>query len=557
MERLPTEVSSQIFKFLHQQDQVQCMLVSQKWAHLLKKSGIFHTVRISSMNSLHIFVEKLQKNTVEAAQVKNLILDVNMDRDFDLNSLSQKLPSLRTFYFNDTSQKELVHQLNTQQPWVDCIESLVDDNIHQISLFPITSSLPTNSTTPITNRYLYLKTLSVNVLSIPVQLIIRRLSNAPALSHLTLESVSIKFDELEALQSNLPSLTNLNLKTTDLTFGRLPYPIQPLNSVTEFSLSFMDSTSIEIQKNWLQYIRQKYTKLSDLSYYDYLNGYSNGDIPSFHEDGLIPLLHQLGPQLKSLSIASDIVPLNFVQLLDDAGCQIQHLHIRSSLQKIYQYFNNSSQLKFIRSFKICSLTLDIYSWLNQMFSLEELTILYFVFPADPGLNLDNLINACSRTLKSLMLLVRQLDIIENSKAYHPNIKKLTFSGTILPYYFDDYLSYSFPNLSYLKFNMCQFRANRLELPNMHLSHFEIVTIFPSQQTEFKLLVVTEEHRKWYVFKQGYHGRAYYDKGVGQYYPPYKVLPYNAIMSEPVITLICASVMNVVVLSEINGNWMLP
>jgi hypothetical protein len=534
------------------------MLVSQNWAHLLKKTGVFHTVRISTMHSLHTFVDRLQKNEVEASQIKNLILDINLDRDFDLNLLTQKLPSLRTFYFNDISQKELIHPLNAQQPWIDCIESLVDDNIHQISLFPkIRSTISNTPPTVTTSKYLYLKTLSINVLAIPVQVIIHRLSNTPALSHLTLEAVSISFDELESLQSNLPLLTNLNLKTTDLMFSRLPNQIQPLKSVTAFSLSFMDSTSIELQKNWLQYIRQKYTKLSDLSYYDYLNGYSNGDIISLHKDALIPLLYQLGPQLKSLSIASDIIPLNFVNLLDNAGCQIQHFHIRSSLQRIYHHFNNSSQLKFIRSFRICSLTLDIYPWISQMQSLEDLTILYFVFPAEPGLNLDSLINACSRTLTSLMLLIRQLDILENSKARHPNIKKLTFSGSILPYYFDDYLSYSFPNVNYLKFNMCQFKANRLELPNMHLSHFEIVTVFPPRQAEFKLLVVTNEYRKWYVFKQGYHGRAYYDKGVGMYQPPYKILPYNAIMSEPVITLICASVKNVVVLSEINGNLMFP
>ena len=90
MKQLPSELWDEILVRLHQQDRVQCILVCQQWNETIKRSHLFHTIRLFTLNGLSKFKALLKEDPKKGEQVECLVLQYHVEQKVILDSIFEK-----------------------------------------------------------------------------------------------------------------------------------------------------------------------------------------------------------------------------------------------------------------------------------------------------------------------------------------------------------------------------------------------------------------------------------------------------------------------------------
>ncbi|KAI8890519.1 hypothetical protein K501DRAFT_310935 [Backusella circina FSU 941] len=500
MQQLPVEVLQQIFYFLHQQEKVECMQTCRHWADIIQTFNLFNTVHLSKMASLGSFTEKYQQQE-EASRVERLILDLDLDKKFDMNLIMTLFPHLRVLFLRRAKQPAPITTIiNTSQSLkTSCIEHLAE-----AKSYVLTHNILSTHLCP------YLKTLSVNACDDSNKKLIPLLANAPNLRKLSITALRISFNDLESLHTSLPLLDSIQffyakfLNDDDF----MPRNIQPATFVTQFALE-AGRASAETQTEWLRYIHKKYPNLTDWEFRclnDRLDREEN--VENVNKEGLIPLLQGFGPQLKRLSTVSRNYGPDFFTSLDSTGCQIQNLSLSMGLQpSLLDAFVTSSQVRYIQLLKIQVVQVGNFEWLKDLPVLKELVLDYkFRFDVDrkavkETIQLNRLLDVCPDTMEALRIMHACINI-DHTDSYTKsscNIKKLGFFSIPLPDHMDHFISNYFPKLQTLVLEFCGLQRKTFNLEGHHLSFVRIAEGVIFKDTH--LLMITNKSRQWYTAKQ--------------------------------------------------------
>ncbi|KAI8882262.1 hypothetical protein K501DRAFT_316215 [Backusella circina FSU 941] len=538
MDRLPTEILEQIFYHLYYQDKVQCMLVCHKFERHLKSTPLFDSLQITTLFGFNQTVKRLQEYPKDGLGIKNLRLDLKFnkkfDQDFDLKQLTQYLPNLRTFScYGKHDRKNQQYPGLVFHPLNNDIDHIIDES-ERLLFIPFLSY----------NKLAHLKKLTIKADGTPLNDIIIALENAPGLTNLIVKDMTITFDDIELLHEALPKLSSLGLEVKSLTSTRLPTDISPAILVTSFSFTAIGFVPICRQAEWVDYIRHKYTMLSEFSYIFNPNGYYLTDGGVRYREWFRPLLQQLGPQLKKLLLDAKRIPMNLFEILDHAGCQIQHLTLRSITPRLLEQLEKSNQRKHIKTLQTRFKNHSCQHWKNNSNQLTALSVPLFSKTSlleskvpKSEVTYDDILHMCHDALTSLDIKVAQINPHLSTPYTHLSVQALSLTDTNLPDDFDHFISSSFPHLRYLKFINCKFNRHTLNMPNLSLSQLQI----EEQQfnDDYKIEVITSNQKR-YSFNTSFQSLVYLRRNSDSYKAPYRSVPIDSLNCHPDLTVICAS-----------------
>jgi hypothetical protein len=437
----------------------------------------------------------------KGAQVERLILDLDLDKNFDINSITTQFSHLRVLFLRRAKQRLAPSTATHLSQLLEksSLQHLAEAKSHVLTQTILSTQLCTQ-----------LDTLSVSACDDTDRVLIPLLANAPNLTKLSITALHISFRDVESLHTSLPLLRSIQffyakfLDSDDF----IPQHIQPALSVTQFALE-AGRASTETQTEWLRYIHKKYPSLTDWEFRclnDRLDREEN--VENVNKEGLIPLLQDLGPQLKRLSTVSRNYGPDFFRSLDNTGCQIQNLSLSMGLQpNLLDAFVTSSQVRYIQLLKIQVVQVGNFEWLKELPVLKELVLDYkFRFDVDrkaakETIQLNKLLDVCPDTMEALRIMHACINIDDsdfNAKS-SCNIKKLGFFSIPLPDGMDHFISDHFPKLKTLVLEFCGLQKKTFDLRHHHLFFVRIAEGVIFKDTH--LLMKTDNGLQWYTAKQ--------------------------------------------------------
>jgi hypothetical protein len=514
------------------------MLVCHKFENQIRSAPLFDSLRITTLAGFDQTVKRLEAYPVDGHGIRNLRLDFKFnkefDQGFDLKMLTQYLPNLRTFScYGQHDRKNQQYPGLVFHPLNNDIEHIIDES-ERLMFIPFLSS----------NTFLHLKKLTIKADGTPLSDIIMPLGNAPALTDLVLTDMTITFEDMDLLHEALPKLESLGLEVKSLTSTRLPSDISPATLITSFSFTAIGFVPVCRQAEWVDYIRHKYTKLTEFNYIFNPSGYYLTDGGERYREWFRPLFQQLGSQLKTLLLDAKRIPMNLFEILDNAGCQIQHLTLRSITPRFLDQLEKSNQRQHIKTLQARLKNHSCQNWKNKSNKLTGLSVPYFSKTSlleskspKSEVTYDDMLNMCHDTLATLDLKVAQIIPLLSVPRTHHSIHTLSLTDTNLPDGFDYFLSCCFPNLRYLKFTNCKFNNRILNIPNLSLSRLQV------EQHEFLdeyKIAVTAGSQRCYTFNTSFQSLVYLQRNADTYKAPYRSVPTENVNGEPDLTVICAS-----------------
>jgi hypothetical protein len=537
MRNLSPEVLREIFFLLHPDDQMECMLVSNRWRLIIEKLILHHTVVISSMNSLNEFLKKLQQSPEIATKVERLVLYLEYEfGEVDRNTLLSLLPNIKTFYSAGPDSVEQILEEKTQYPWHNKIK-----HISEYSPLSITYQLLSANICP------NLTTLDICEFE---KDILPYLKNAPSLRYLALGGYSkIYFYDLDTIHKNLPHIKIL--KVTDLSFDGSGFDenLKPAISVTEFSFYRVYMKNLKIRTDMLRYISKKYPNLVNLEY-DVFNVLKNDDdVDYFNKYGWTPFIETLGHRLKKLCISHAGQIKNFVGALEKHTSRIDFLKVGSLPHASLQRIAMSQQTSYIQTLVLESPVFADFYWLNEFQVLKSLTLSSFGFNTRATIKINDVLDNCPLAVTSLTFdrITLSTDLNYTSLS---NIESLSFVFVDLPVHIDTFISRHFPKISYLKLDNCKDIFRRIfNLAKANLSVFHYQGPFIDEESHLLVLTLSNDERRWYA-PRGSRGYRYYipfKESCGTYdfllYPPIKSQLIDEMKAVPLLILICNSLRN--------------
>jgi hypothetical protein len=99
MDKLPAEILSNIFAFLHFCDKRECMLVCRLWLNVIRPMALPDTVHITGKTDIRRFGQVLDSQYSNKAQIKDLVIH-NVGLNEELVYAYQKcFPKVRSLSF--------------------------------------------------------------------------------------------------------------------------------------------------------------------------------------------------------------------------------------------------------------------------------------------------------------------------------------------------------------------------------------------------------------------------------------------------------------------------
>ncbi|KAI8879323.1 hypothetical protein K501DRAFT_303605 [Backusella circina FSU 941] len=542
MNKLPTEVLSQIFVFLHQQDKVECMTVCRKWANAIESCSLFQTIRIDSDEQLNRLMAKVQQEPKQGLRVERLILNLNL-HNVDMNGLPLLFPNVRVFIYYEISFDLSLTKRQPYFPW--------HKTIQHMSEYPNTIHAQQTLSSGICPRLTRIAVFEGKPFTKPTYLgkdFIGLLKNAPVLKVLSLGGFDLALTDFELLHKNVPLLNSLTIRRSIINCDFFPSDISPATAVTTFSIT-PHGQLLDDEIRLLQYLGKKYTHLSKLFYDVRVLDRNEYNELRVYADGLTPFMESLAQKLKTFEIDMSGKSGNLFRVLDNAGCQIRDLTLHGTIkQPVLEQLAQSNQAKHIRKLTIGRMDCDHgdLQWLEGFTGLEELNItnVNWANKAERSIiDLNHLLAILGDTLTTLILHDFELAFqLATNRQY--KVKHLVLYNIILSQQTDEFISQSFPDLRTIKFIRCGFIKRNFLLPNINLFHIQIMQKFPLGNNKILVSTLKREEQRWYTARHSnvvHYSEDDFSSTDASVFPAFVSLPFDQFKGQPYMSFTCNSI----------------
>ncbi|KAI8883322.1 hypothetical protein K501DRAFT_314505 [Backusella circina FSU 941] len=555
---LPPEILLEILLYTPFLQKQECMLVCRKWAYLIRKHILFHSVTIWEKFMFKQYVELIMGNPSMGSQVERLVLFNCLDNKVVKKQyICTLFPKTRYIHIRQLSAHGIptppISDKTRQhlQSFRHHIEHVVDYNKAEFIFYLLTSG-----------ACLQLTTLEVE-LSHDVDMVnafAQLLNNAPNIKTLKIVKSLMLLEALEKIHANLPSLESLSLHDVRIISTHTPAEITPAANLKE--LSFHDEMPwSRLEACWLEYVYRKYPNLLHLTLsvtpVD-LDAWTLEEATVFTREDIMPIVRCLGPRLKRLKIYGNTLAPTVFEDMDSIGCQIMELDVNNLYKSMTIYpLVLSNQCRYIQSLSLRDLVMFDFELLGKELPVLKDLELFFkkglTHPdevVDKRLDLGLLLEHCPNTLVSVLISGTEL----TCKSYREEkrvfeLKKLVVGEPWFHEEMSEFLSTCCPKLTTLILYNCGLNDIVLKLPNHKLSLFEVNQSRPDYIIALQVTIGTKS--RFYSSDTKLPGVFNTQWGLDNVEPPelaaIKAISYKLpLFGVPFIELECASVFNLII-----------
>jgi hypothetical protein len=413
MDKLPDELLSNIFAYLHFCEKRECMLVCHLWLNVIRPMALSETVHITEGNAIRILNQFLDPQISNKAQIKDLVIHFAGLNEEVLDVYQKCFPKVRSLYIQDcyyNTRSESPSEQHTQR------KNILMSWIAKFEVLELCGSFPLEKCLLAGGIYSALKKLVVmpkNRMGIDI------LANTPNLISLTLGNIIVSTSYLEKIHSNLLFLKSLELENISLEPPDALEAISELVTPSEIVTTlFITTRHDDVNKETglilqcLRYIRRKYTNLVEFRFLiGSLEPVSNLNEQRIFSNEMLPLIKHIGSKARLVEIDCSSMLPHLLELMNSSGFQAKCLKLTSTYgnSKLpYSVFLNTHS--FIRELTI---NVDSSRWSpffpSLMPSIKTLTIkgnhnfLYHRFIPHSTICLQETLGACSNSLSTLRI----------------------------------------------------------------------------------------------------------------------------------------------------------
>jgi hypothetical protein len=482
MNTLPSELLHGIFIHLPVIQQLQCMLVSRRWATIIHGRSLYHSVYAKSEEMFQCFLEIIKQKPELATNVEHLLIWRVGPLNVSEREILELFPNLKTLAYSkfDSPQGTANISNGITRPLSRKLTSIRDVSDGVLTRLGLAEGLFTH----LISLYLNFSTEHMGKRNPMVPL----LKDMPALKYLELDNIMITIDDFETLHSNIPSLQSLKVLDMQMWPSDFPTGIKPARAFT--SLEFYGEFEVPQSKyDLFKYIIEKYPHLTHLVYsvrdwipddFDKSSLILRADFPD--------VVHKLGSQLQTLSYYGD---------MDIFSKEIQVNKSKWNLKKvIYRQCINQSKLaaltqlhqfRFVENLDLCISRLPFsLSRLTDMKHLRFLRLHFFqwddtLLDSESGLehnksitlNLDELFQHLHSSVESVHVYCRYAGFDDDLDIQYTNIKTLILEVSTPQKKFDSFITKRLPNLHSLTLSDSYKLGETLNFPNHQFSFLKI------------------------------------------------------------------------------------
>ncbi|KAI8879757.1 hypothetical protein K501DRAFT_276204 [Backusella circina FSU 941] len=550
MNILPSELLHDIFIYLPVIQQLRCMLVSRRWANIIRGQSLYHTVYIKDEQIFQHFLEIIKHKPDLANNVEHLILCREHVRCTSEREVLELFPNLKTLNYsrvNDVQNTVNTPEENTRPLSLKNKLKFIRDNSGCVLInLALAEGLCTHLITLkvyFSDRYGYTKSD-----------IFPLLKDMPVLKHLELFNTPIKITDFEILHSNIPSLQSLKLSEMRLLLSDFPTRIKPATLFTTLEVygEFVDP---QTKYDWFKYIIEKYPHLTYLVY-------SISDwIPNdFDRKSLIiranflDIVRKLGPQLQTLSYYGALKKFSKKIGRDDSKWNLKKMIFRECIhQSDLAALTQLRQFKFIKNLFICISEIPFsLAKLKEMKHLKILGLHFYQmdhsscndnskraleYRKSITLNLDKVFQYLHSSVESVDITCYYATF-DDTEIQYTNIKALILDISKPLKRVDEFVTKRLPNLHSLTLTDCYELDGTLEFPNHQFSYLKI---YSNHLTIISVFLITDDRNTAHYYttdKRYLHEYAEFNDFILYTYP-------ENLNNSKVISIICRSVKRLV------------
>ncbi|KAI8874791.1 hypothetical protein K501DRAFT_314443 [Backusella circina FSU 941] len=522
MDKLPSEILTQIFKKLHQHQKLELMCVCHHWHAVITKYSLYDTIVIQSRSHFRKLIKSLQNEPSLTTQC--LVLENDLGTDFHPIALSYFFPNLRVIYFGKKLRVnqyvggfhknnriehiyEACERSNSDDSSIMTVDSGFQSTISDNSIYNTSSEddessgnesdasisstrrhrirrrFANSDTRNITSHllanqiYPHLKSLAVSIYPISGKEFIHLLVNAPNLTSLTLNQFTITIERLELLHKTLPHLQHLCILQGVVAHGlAVNWPIKPATLVRRAFFK-IHCGKLDGKTKLLQYMRRKYTNLVDFTLRNIFNRENLLNMTEldsdFFIDGVLPLLANFGPQLKRLTFRVPLLDETDIMILIKAKYQLEHLGLETSNSTgiIKECLPTLKPLLFLRS--LCLYEPECYDGFGFLRPLKHLKELKIYRPMPDHFRINHLLGKLNPQIESLALGYCWLkcDMLHYKVFYA--LRDLILTKVILSSGIDTFIALFMPSLRNISVHDCLFQDDNFCLPGHQLDSLTV------------------------------------------------------------------------------------
>ncbi|KAI8884406.1 hypothetical protein K501DRAFT_312922 [Backusella circina FSU 941] len=400
-----------IFILLPRKTKLECSLVCRRWTHPAQQC-LLYNISIVEQRMLDKLMNMIEFQSSKRRLVKHFALYWPPLVDFDKRVLCFLFPNLQSVSLVERQDNIprwdfTSESLGSTMHLKSKIKHIYERGDYEFTLFLIKSNLSTQ-----------LEQLKIIYLpkSGTKKNPIRQLKNMPALKKIQLGMAACEFglEDCERMHLAAPSLEDFTLDDAILVQNTKPFNSTPAPFVNTISWTFekinhsLDKTDTYIE--CLIYTKEKYNQLTSLDISLNVAEFYNGvDMVKVFDQGWLPLLQRMGPQLKSLKRVDVPPQVNIFKILDDLNCRIESLSLDvTGNMTVLDDFIISDQSKYMRYLYIGGITIDYNA------TLKETTLVKLCLPLhfEAEIHLNRVLQMCPDTLRDLSIINACLDFDE-------------------------------------------------------------------------------------------------------------------------------------------------
>ncbi|KAI8886508.1 hypothetical protein K501DRAFT_269673 [Backusella circina FSU 941] len=494
MNRLSNEILTLIFKYLHREQKVQCMLVSRLWNRVLGTGLDIETIEMSSWPSRQWFDHRLESltrriltNSSSGLRCKRLIIDGSLYKELDKATLAKLFPNLNFLFLShersvlSTNQSSLVTtaQVDQLQCWRENLITLIEES-YTCSFLGFLKS----------GTFSRLKTLALSPSRVhfyrPFIVLCKALKNTPTLEMLSVKGVHTDVTDLEELHNNVPSLTALILLDSPLRCNHgIPVNIKPAERMK--TLKMIDSPILfNFSLNAFEYIISKYPHMQEFVFTvdEFYSGILKDD-DGHLEAAFNHLIRRIGSSINTIQLKLPFKTPLVLDLIVQRSIHLKYISVNTfgAMKTINKIVSSDCflHLHTLSLFQVSSLKF------NKFKKLPKLKALILEFKKKRSgsipIELNNIIHQLPEGLEALEL--ENVEIIVNPEEDWPNssIRCLKLKNAQIAKELSSYLGRHFQKLDKLSLHYCHLEPS-FELPDHSLSFVDINIL---QTPKFKYL----------------------------------------------------------------------
>jgi hypothetical protein len=381
---------------------------------------LYYRVWINEQDKFNKFLHTIKENPLLGNLVIHFgLLEVRLSGS-DKRSLCNRLPNLHTVRFKDPQDKPKNH--NSLQEETQTLNSRFESVQEEGGDYELTRSLIQLDLCG------QLEKLDLNCFprSKKTPNPISLLNNMPVLTSLKLgmDGFSLTLEDIENLHQRIPSITDFDFTNAVLLPSAVPNTIIP-SSVKSISWNFTHiNNTLDCPEAFLQcfhYIQNKYPHLEKLCmlYNGYIN-FTVDEMKYIFEQGWLPILKSIGPQLKSLAHIDALPNMDLFKLLDDYRCNALESISAFSIYRILTLdeFTRSNQRHHVRELFMEGVFPMPRISLKDT-KLEKLSLYYTGNEYETKVMFNDLLKQCPDTLENLVIMNALLEHDEHDDFISP------------------------------------------------------------------------------------------------------------------------------------------